>query len=229
VLSLLVLNLAPVLAGPYDTTELVVLSQPTAVVVTWRPTPALYASVIAEPANCLVSVTVADKGNAVFNTASCDPDTKPLFDLALQSAKARPVEEMGWGLKTWTTLRVSLTPRTQGLAVQIRPGGFGERPELHMTELDVRERSEPIYPADMLWDGIPGICHVHVQIDPKGRPTKTLPLLCTTGFETSSNDALKQWRFKPHRVDGTPVIYDTVISLNYTPNDATNEPQEETP
>jgi hypothetical protein len=205
---------ATALAGPYDTDELVVLAQPTAVAVTWRPTPTWDDLVVAAPVTCTVSVTVED-GASVFNTNDCSPAAKVLVDRALSSAKARPVEELGWGLKSWTTLIVGLTPGPEGLSVALLPGGTGAVLELHASQVTVREPVPPTYPQDASWRSVPGDCLVFLRIDEKGRPLDVSPVRCTPGFEDASVDAMKQWRFKPHRVDGELAVYDTIWPLHY--------------
>jgi hypothetical protein len=203
-------------AGPYDTTEQVILAQPTAVVVSWRPELAPAVDEAPPAGVCLISLTAEDKGLAVFNTDGCDPAIRPAVVRALRGAKARPVEELGWGLKTWTQVRVQLTSTPTGTVVRLLPGGSSLVPELHASEITVRERLEPIYPADEKWRRATGTCHVWVHVDAKGRPTQVEPLLCTEGFAANSVSAIQSWRFKPHRVEGEPVVFDTVLTLDYS-------------
>ncbi len=205
---------AAAMAGPYDTTELVVLATPTAVAVTWRASPSWEGVTVPGPLSCKVSLTVEDDAH-VFNTNTCNAAAQPLVAQALKSAKARPVEELGWGLKSWTTLAVTLTPGPQGLSVQLLPGGSGLVPERHHSQVTVREDVPPLYPQDASWRSVPGDCLVHLRIDEKGRPTEATALRCTAGFADASLEALKQWRFVPHRVDGELTPYDTIWPLHY--------------
>jgi len=210
----LLLSAATAVAGPYDTTELVVLAQPTPIAVTWRATPSWEGVEVPGEVACAVSVTAEDAAQ-VFNTSTCDAAARPLIDRALKTARARPIEELGWGLKTWTTVLVRVVPATDGLSVTLLPGGSGGLPELHASAVTVRESVPPIYPPDMSWRSVPGDCLVLVRIDEKGRPLHVEALRCTPGFEDASVEAMKQWRFKPHRVDGELSVYETILPLHY--------------
>lgn len=214
--SLLALAWASAMAGPFDTTDQVVLGQPAPIVLTWRPNQLLADGATPPTAACTISVTAEDEAPAAFNTGGCDPTVRPAVERALKGATARPVEELGWGLKTWSTVRVVIGPGPSGIAVALLPGGAGEVPELHATEVTVRERQDPIYPPDEKWRRVTGHCAIAVRVDTKGRPVTAETVRCTEGFEANSLAAVHQWRFKPHRVDGELTAFDTVLTLRYT-------------
>ncbi len=207
---------AAAFAGPYDTTELVVLGQPIPLVLTWRPEHSSPEEGLPSTAiQCLISVTAADKEPSVFNTSACPAEHQPLVNQVLKSARARPVSELGWGLKTWTQLRLALDSTVDPIHLDLLPAGTGEHPELHFSEVSVREQVEPTYPAEARWNRVTGTCSLHIRIDTKGRPAEVQPVRCSQGFAKASIEAVQDWRFKPHRVEGEAVVFDTVLTLDF--------------
>ncbi len=204
------------LAAPPVTTDLVVLGEPSALRVTWRSEQPVVEGDPVQAFSCLVPVTAQDEGDATFNTSDCPTQGRALATRALSTATARPLEELGWGVVTWTRLRITVTPGPANLGVTILPGGLGRLPELHQDEVTVRERVDPLYPQDQKWRRVQGDCAVAVDIDTKGRPTAVVPVDCDTGFEAATVEAVEQWRFKPHRVDGELTAYRVVVREAYT-------------
>ncbi|GEM_PF-3199199 len=205
---------AVALAGAYDTTEVVVLGQPAAISLRWRAEPVWDDLSLDRARSCLVTVTVADD-QAAFNTASCTDGDRPMVERVLETTAAEPLEELGWGLKTWTRVWVEIVPQADAVAVTLRPGGSGDVVELHWSQVRSRELVGPIYPPDASWRRVEGDCALHVRVDPKGRPTQVAPLRCTEGFAAAAVTAMQESRFKPHRVAGEAVEFDAVLTLQF--------------
>ncbi len=207
-------------AGPFDTEELVVLGQPAPLAFRWRATPDWGGEQPGAAVTCLVSVTVED-GGGVFTPVDCPEAAAPWIARVLETAEAGPVEELGWGLKAWSRVAITIEPG-EALGVRVLPAGTGELPERHHSQVEVRERVEPLYPSDAEWRRVEGDCLVHVRVDHKGRPAQVATVRCTRGFERASVEAVQQWRFKPLRIAGELTVYDTIVPLEYrlaTPGD----------
>jgi len=79
----------------------------------------------------------------------------------------------------------------------------------------VTHRSQPIYPLIAKTAGVEGMVVLDIVVDSKGNlhDVKVLsgPALLVRGAE----EAVRQWRFKPYVVDGSPVEMESQISMNF--------------
>lgn len=76
-------------------------------------------------------------------------------------------------------------------------------------------RVEPEYPADARQRKIHGTVVLDVQIGPDGAVQDVKVLSGPPELAQSSIDAVKQWRFNPRLVNGSPVPMQTNITLNF--------------
>jgi TonB family protein len=76
-------------------------------------------------------------------------------------------------------------------------------------------RVEPEYPADARQRNIHGAVVLDVQIGPNGSVQDVKVMSGPPELAQSSIDAVKQWRFKPRLVNGSPVPMQTNVTLNF--------------
>ncbi len=80
---------------------------------------------------------------------------------------------------------------------------------------DLTHRVEPEYPADALQQQIQGAVVLQVDIGANGAVDDARVVSGPAQLGPASVAAVKQWRFKPHRVNGQPVGVETTITLNF--------------
>ena len=76
-------------------------------------------------------------------------------------------------------------------------------------------RVEPQYPEDARQQQIQGAVVLEVQIGGDGAVQNVQTISGPAELAQASIDAVKQWRFKPHVVDGRPTPMQTRITLNF--------------
>jgi TonB family protein len=76
-------------------------------------------------------------------------------------------------------------------------------------------RVEPQYPEDARQQQIQGAVVLEVQIGGDGVVQNVQTISGPAELAQASMDAVKQWRFKPHLVDGRPTPMQTRITLNF--------------
>jgi TonB family protein len=76
-------------------------------------------------------------------------------------------------------------------------------------------RVEPQYPEDARQQQIQGAVVLEVQIGGDGVVQNVQTISGPAELAQASMDAVKQWRFKPHLVDGRPMPMQTRITLNF--------------
>lgn len=76
-------------------------------------------------------------------------------------------------------------------------------------------RVEPQYPEDARQQQIQGAVVLEVQIGGDGAVQSVQTISGPAELAQASIDAVKQWRFKPHVVDGRPTPMQTRITLNF--------------
>ncbi len=75
---------------------------------------------------------------------------------------------------------------------------------------------DPIYPPDAIQQGIQGVVELELRIDPSGNVERVtlisgLPMLVPAAIE-----AVKQWKYKPYFLNGSPAAVQTTVRLNFT-------------
>jgi TonB family protein len=76
-------------------------------------------------------------------------------------------------------------------------------------------RVEPHYPEEAQQQGIQGAVVLEVHIGADGAVQDVQAISGPAELAQASIDAVKQWRFKPHLVDGRPTPMQTRITLNF--------------
>ena len=101
----------------------------------------------------------------------------------------------------------SQEPETSAAANSVGPSSAAAGTLIH--------RVEPEYPADARQRNIHGAVVLDVQIGPDGSVQDVKVLSGPPELAQSSIDAVKQWRFKPRLVNGSPVPMQTNVTLNF--------------
>jgi protein TonB len=80
---------------------------------------------------------------------------------------------------------------------------------------DVLRRVEPEYPADALQQKIEGPVVLDVRISPVGQVQAMTLVAGQPLLVQAAKDAVQQWRFKPHSVNGHPATMQARVTLNF--------------
>lgn len=74
----------------------------------------------------------------------------------------------------------------------------------------------PEYPRDLKDSGVSGIVTVKVTIDEQGNVSETNVVKSSNeGFDKFATAALKKWKFKPGKQDGSPVAMQVTIPIKF--------------
>jgi TonB family protein len=76
-------------------------------------------------------------------------------------------------------------------------------------------RAEPDYPEEARRQGIQGAVVLNVDIDPDGAVQEIQLVSGPPLLAQAAMDAVRQWRFKPHPVNGRRVEMQTLVTLNF--------------
>jgi periplasmic protein TonB len=110
-------------------------------------------------------------------------------------------------------------PMSGGLPQPPPPRAEVERPQvLHFTHLDpalLTRRVEPVYPTLMRQIGRSGRVELRAMIATDGSMQSLQVVSGDPGFYQSALEAVRQWRYKPTILNGTPVEVDTFITVIY--------------
>lgn len=79
----------------------------------------------------------------------------------------------------------------------------------------------PKYPESLKREGVSGVVAVVIVIDEKGSIIgSSIAKSSNSEFEKPALDAVKNWKFKPAKKDGTPVKVRVTIPLRFNVEDA---------
>ena len=79
----------------------------------------------------------------------------------------------------------------------------------------------PRYPVSLKREGISGLVAVVIVIDEKGGIiSSTIAKSSNPDFERPALDAVKLWKFKPGKKDGTPVKVRVTVPLRFNVDDS---------
>ena len=74
----------------------------------------------------------------------------------------------------------------------------------------------PEYPRELKANGVSGLVMVKCMIDEQGNVSGTdIVKSSNAQFDRFATDALKKWKFKPARQDGTPVSVEVTIPIKF--------------
>jgi len=73
----------------------------------------------------------------------------------------------------------------------------------------------PTYPAEARTKGIQGMVRIYVRVDKDGVPQKLRVISERPELVRPSLDALKQWRYKPYKLNGKTVPFETSVDINF--------------
>ena len=74
----------------------------------------------------------------------------------------------------------------------------------------------PEYPRELKADGVSGLVMVKCTIDEQGNVAGTeISKSSNEKFDRFATEALKKWKFKPARQDGTPVTVQVTIPIKF--------------
>lgn len=103
------------------------------------------------------------------------------------------------------------------------PGGHGSNVELQpkrvvsvLSEAQLLNRVEPVYPKIALLSGVQGEVKLHAII---ARDGKIMSLSVISGHPLlvrAAEDAVSQWRYRPYYLNGEPVEVETFITVHFT-------------
>lgn len=75
----------------------------------------------------------------------------------------------------------------------------------------------PDYPRELRNQGVSGVVMVKCTIDEQGNVTETeVTKSSNGGFDKFALEALKKWKFKPGKQDGSPIAMQVTIPIKFT-------------
>ena len=84
-----------------------------------------------------------------------------------------------------------------------------------VAESNVLERVDPIYPPIAKTARIQGSVVLAVEIDRDGAVTSVQVVSGHPMLVTAAGDAVKQWRYRPYKLNGEPVAVRTSVTVNF--------------
>jgi TonB family protein len=90
-----------------------------------------------------------------------------------------------------------------------------DTPVVHWSEVQVKKRVTPHYPAAAEDEGIEGVAVVRFFVNERGKPYVVKLESCPDIFRESALEAAWKWRFKPMEVDGKRVKAQFVLRIVY--------------
>ncbi|MGH9556540.1 MAG: energy transducer TonB [Terriglobales bacterium] len=80
------------------------------------------------------------------------------------------------------------------------------------------ERVAPTYPEAARKEDLNGEVLLMVVVGPDGKVQRAHPLSGNPILAEAAETAVKQWRYKLHRVNGSPVDFETEVRLKFPPD-----------
>lgn len=103
------------------------------------------------------------------------------------------------------------------------PGGHGSGVELQpkrivsvLSEAQLLNRVEPVYPKMALLSGVQGEVKLHAIIARDGRIMSLSVISGHPLLVRAAEDAVSQWRYRPYYLNGAPVEVETFITVHFT-------------
>jgi TonB family protein len=80
------------------------------------------------------------------------------------------------------------------------------------------KRVSPVYPAFAVRSRVEGLVILDVLIDREGKPERINPISSAMVFEAAAMRAVKEWRWRPYVLEGEPVAFKVLVSLQFRPS-----------
>ena len=74
----------------------------------------------------------------------------------------------------------------------------------------------PIYPPEAKESKVTGTVVLRIEIDTTGAVQKPQVISGNTMLQQSALDAVKQWRYRPYKLNGEPVEVETTVNIVYS-------------
>jgi TonB family protein len=74
----------------------------------------------------------------------------------------------------------------------------------------------PEYPPDARAQNIQGLVILQVNIDDQGNVVQVEPISGDPALTQASVDAVRQWKYRPYLLHGTPIAVETTVQVNFT-------------
>jgi TonB family protein len=84
-----------------------------------------------------------------------------------------------------------------------------------VTESNILEKVDPVYPPIAKTARIQGSVVLAVEIDKEGAVTSVQVMRGHPMLVTAATDAVKQWRYRPYKLNGEPVAVRTEVTVNF--------------
>jgi protein TonB len=88
-------------------------------------------------------------------------------------------------------------------------------PEVMQTRL--LTRIDPVYPPEAQALHIEGTVVLRLYIDTAGNVFKVVEVSGPEFLVRAASDAVKQWKYKPYALNGTPIKVETTIDVKFAP------------
>ena len=182
-----------------------------ATVSTPAPTPSISASSPAPSAPAAapaVSTSPASSHEAVI-PVSFFPVTAP--------SEGAPAKLMQLPEETISETSLIVVRSHQFLFVPAQPGPESEHPLERVHLGDRMVKIDPSYPAQALEKSQGGSVHLRTTIGTNGSVVDVQPISGPTNLIPAAVSAVRQWRYKPTDIDGTPIAIEEDIVIEFRP------------
>ena len=85
----------------------------------------------------------------------------------------------------------------------------------------VISRVDPVYPPDLKASHVGGTVVLAATIDPAGKVQNLSAISGPAPLAEAALAAVRQWRYKPYQMNGSPLSVATTVTVNFQPDGAT--------
>jgi TonB family protein len=159
------------------------------------------------------------------------PMLAPAAMAAVKQWKYQPYMLNGEPVAVETTLQVNFRleggPAPQGGVVGSVPGGLpsGAIGSVMSSAVLISEaemetirtvKVDPIYPPAAIQQGIQGVVELELRINPSGDVDRVTLISGHPILAPAAIEAVKQWKYKPYQLNGSPATVETTVRMNFT-------------
>ena len=80
----------------------------------------------------------------------------------------------------------------------------------------VEHKTMPVYPDEAMKKGIQGDVIFNIEVDETGKITSSVPVEGDSLLMAASKDALRNFRFRPYLVNGTPIRVQSQLGFHFS-------------